>query len=82
MKLTLETLVDAIRNGASTDELKRMVGPTEEEAEASRSRIAAMDSLDAKCEWGSMTPSVEAQQARDRRQTLARSQGAFESQYC
>lgn len=81
MKLTLEKLVDAIRKGASTDELKRMVGPTAEEAEVAQRPLAAIDSLDAKCDWASMTPDFEAQQARDRREILMRSQGAFESQY-
>lgn len=54
-KLTLEQLVDAVRSAGSLGELKRMVGPSENEAEASRNRIALLDSISPACEWDSMT---------------------------
>jgi hypothetical protein len=82
MNLTFETLVAAIRNGAATDELKRMVGPSNEEIAAAKDRLSRLDALDEKCEWESTSPSVGAQQARDRRGPIVREQSAYEQAYC
>lgn len=82
MTLTLEKLVAAIRNGASVEELKQLVGPSEEEIEAAKARIKRIEALDKECEWDSMIPSHRSRQARERREAIVLQQTAFENAYC
>lgn len=79
--MTAQELIDAIRGAHSLDELRRLVGPSDAEQEAARSRLALLDGIDALCEWGSVAPSYAAQEARERHAKIARVQGEYESRY-
>ena len=79
--MTAQELMDAIRGAQSLGELRRLVGPSDAEHEAARSRLALLDSIDARCEWGSAAPSYAAQEARERHAKIARVQGEYESRY-
>ncbi|MFZ7310931.1 hypothetical protein [Comamonas jiangduensis] len=59
-KLTLESVVEAIRNAQSLDELYRFIGPSKQEQEAADSRLAYMESIADKCNFCSSTPNSEA----------------------
>lgn len=79
--LTVEMLVHAIRGATDLAELKRLVGPSPQEQEAAKARTEALDRLSHACEWGSVTPSVEAQQARERWQRIMAEQTEYENAY-
>lgn len=82
MQLSLESLMDAVRSADSLDELKRLIGPSMEEKEAATKRLAQLDAISEKCEWDSMTPSAEAQNARERYKSVERIQTEYENKYC
>ena len=81
-KVILDKLIDAIRSAKSLDELKRHVGPSQEQREAEKRRIARMDALSPACKWDEMAPDWQAIQARENYRLIEREQGAYESFYC
>ena len=74
MATNYETLVDAIRNNATTAELKRMVGPSAEDLAASEYRLGLIDQMsnpNASKDWAT----------QERLNQLIAQQGKFESEY-
>lgn len=76
----LEQLQNAIRSGAGLGELARMIGPTHQELELAKARVAQMESLAEKCQWGRL-PDTTAQRARDSWQRIANTQAEYENRY-
>lgn len=50
--MTCETLADAIRSTRDINELKRLVGPSEDEKRASINRLSQLDALAPRCAFG------------------------------
>ena len=80
--MTAEELVDAIREADSLEELQRMVGASEHENELAKQRLEQLDALSPACKWDEMCPDYEAQQARERWDSIMKVQGEYESRYC
>lgn len=79
--LTLESLTAAIRSAGSLDELLRLIGPSEEENQQARARLALLESVTAKCEWGNPSISLAAHQARERYGHIMAEQIDYENRY-
>jgi hypothetical protein len=75
--MTLEKLLDAIRAADSLDELKRLIGPSENEKSEAEIRQGQIDAIWAKC--GSFSAMDRGTQARYDR--LMAEQNEFESRY-
>lgn len=81
-QFTVDQLVNAIRNAESLADLQRLVGPSEEESEAARKRLAQMESLTDACKWSETCPDNQAHAARERYKRIECEQRSFENQYC
>lgn len=77
----LEALQNAIRSGAGLSELIRLVGPTPQELDLAKARVAQMEALADKCSWG-QHPDAAARRARDSWQRIANIQTEYENRYC
>lgn len=77
----LELLQNAIRSGTGLDELNRMIGPTAHELELAKARVAQMEALAEKCDWGAICPTPPAQRARESWNRIANTQADYENRY-
>ena len=80
-KLTLESVVEAIRNAQSLDELYRFIGPSKQEQEAADSRLVYMESIADMCNFCSSTPNSEESRYRDRWNSTMAVQTEFENRF-
>ncbi len=78
-EFTAEQLIDAIRGASDLSELKRLVGPTQEQLDRARQRLRQMDIIWNHTERDGKTMSM-AQEARYNR--LMAEQTEFENHYC
>ena len=81
--MTYDELADAIRNATDLSELKRLVGPSAEEKQASRDRLARLDALAPSCEFEKFDCQCTAEEraARERYKNVEHEQAQFESTY-
>jgi len=79
MKYTAQQLEDAIRNASDLAELKRMVGPSQEESERNEKRLAEIDRIYNR--YGAEL-SYWPDHASERYRELWDEQNRFESEYC
>lgn len=81
--MTYDELADAIRNAEDLRELKRLVGPSAEEQQICRDRLARLDALAPLCKFekfdGQCT--AEEREARERYMKIQREQSLFENAY-
>lgn len=82
MELEKNQLIDAIRAAESLQELKRLVGPSANEMQNAKNRIARLDDISTACQWENVYPGAKALQAREQYQRIAQEQGKFEALYC
>lgn len=78
---TYSQLVESIRHGDSLEELKRMIGPSDEERDAAIRRLTQLDALATACKWEEAAPDWTARQARERWNHINRLQTEYENQY-
>lgn len=79
--LTLESITAAIRSAGSLGELHRLIGPSEEENQQARDRLAQLEFVTGKCDFGNSVPSFGAREARKRYDRIMAEQAAYESRY-
>ena len=78
MDITLEALVEAIRDADSLSELKELIGPSDRQAEAVRQRLSAIDAIwDRHGSFNAMPPGT-----LQRYNQLMEEQRVFENKYC
>ncbi|WP_459203479.1 hypothetical protein ACQVRV_00030 (plasmid) [Ralstonia pseudosolanacearum] len=80
-QLTVESLIDAIRSASDLAELKRLVGPSDDEKATAEQRLRNLDALSPFCEWDNMCPSLKADDARKRYNRILSEQMVYEGAY-
>lgn len=83
-ELTLESLIAAVRNAEYLDDVKRLIGPSDDEKRMSERRIKNMDSLFERANkegWGS-DPARWPYPQNETYAAISAEQAHFENLYC
>lgn len=82
--LELEGLKQRVREAQDLRELQFLVGPSDAENAEAKSRITALDQLDALCAWGKheFELSNAERSARSRHNRIMAAQSDYENKYC